>query len=147
MKKEMKFQRLKFEHLPQMVEIEKEAFSSPWTINMFIPELASENSVYLVGIIDDEVVCYGGFKKILDEGHIMNIAVKTKHRNLGYGKQLLSALFNWARLLMIKSLTLEVRVNNQAAIKLYTSFGFKNAGLRKNYYPDNTDAVIMWAEL
>lgn len=138
---------MEFGHLKQIAEIEKEAFSAPWTVNMFIPELASDDAVYIVGEEEGEVVCYGGFHKVLDEGHIMNIAVKKEYRNQGLGKTLLSALIARAKLHGLSRMTLEVGVNNAAAIGLYQSFGFKPEGVRPRYYPDGEDAIIMWKEL
>lgn len=143
----MRLQKLKFEHLQQMAEIEKEAFKAPWSVNMFIPELASEDAVYLVGTEDEEVVCYGGFHKIFDEGHIMNIAVKDNHRKQGLGRELINALIARAKLLGINRMTLEVSEKNIAAINLYSSFGFENCGIRKNYYADGSNAFIMWKNL
>ncbi len=143
----MKFEKLKFEHLSQMAEIESEAFASPWTINMFIPELASEYAHYIVGVVDDKVVCYGGFHQSFDEAHIMNIAVKKEFRGCGYGKLLLSHMIAKAKLLGIDKATLEVSVNNVVAFSLYEQYGFATAGIRKNYYSDGSDAIIMWADL
>ena len=143
----MRFVKLAYEHLHQIAEIEKEAFSAPWSVNMFIPELASDDAVYLVGEEDGEVVCYGGFHKVLDEGHIMNLAVKERYRGRGLGKTLLSALIARAKLLGVLRMTLEVGVNNRFAIKLYADLGFKPDGMRPNYYPDGEDAVIMWLDI
>ena len=81
----MRFEPLRFEHLRQMAEIEKEAFDMPWTENMFIPELNCADATYLVGTRGDEVVCYGGFHTVLDEAHITNIAVKSTQRGRGIG--------------------------------------------------------------
>ncbi|HKL94496.1 MAG TPA: ribosomal protein S18-alanine N-acetyltransferase [Clostridia bacterium] len=143
----MRFERLKFEHLAQMAEIEKEAFDKPWTVNMFIPELASDDAHYLVGVESDEVVCYGGFHKIFDEGHIMNIAVKKEYRGQGLGRQLVSAMIARAKLLGINNVTLEVSAENPVALKLYDEYGFKSYGLRPKYYENGSDAVIMWKEI
>lgn len=143
----MRFERLNFEHLDQMAEIEKEAFDKPWTVNMFIPELASDNAHYLVGLEGREVICYGGFHKVMDEGHIMNIAVKKNFRGQGLGKQLISAMIARAKLLGITNLTLEVSVENPVALHFYGQYGFKSYGLRPNYYENGSDAVIMWKEI
>ena len=140
----MKFEPLRYEHLRQMAEIEREAFDQPWSERMFIPEVEDENAYYLVGTRGDEVVCYGGFHKVLDEAHITNIAVKATERGKGIGKLLVSELISRAKLLGIKYMTLEVRDNNEAAIRLYEEFGFKVEGVRKKYYNNNRDALIMW---
>ncbi len=143
----MRFEPLRFEHLRQMAEIEKEAFDMPWTENMFIPELNCADATYLVGTRGDEVVCYGGFHTVLDEAHITNIAVKSTQRGRGIGKFLMSALLAKAREKGVKSVTLEVRDNNVPAIRLYESFGFRTEGVRKRYYNNKYDALIMWLDL
>lgn len=143
----MKFESLRYEHLKQMAEIEREAFDQPWSERMFIPEVEDENAYYLVGTKGDEVVCYGGFHKVLDEAHITNIAVKSPYRGRGIGTLLMSELMNRARLLGVKYMTLEVRDGNEYAIRLYKSFGFTVEGIRKKYYNNVHDALIMWLTL
>ncbi|MCQ2603104.1 MAG: ribosomal protein S18-alanine N-acetyltransferase [Clostridia bacterium] len=143
----MRFEPLKYEHLQQMAEIEREAFDMPWNEAMFIPEITRDDAVYRVGVRGDEVICYGGFHKVLDEGHITNIAVKSSERGRGFGKFLMSTLIEEARQRGVAHLTLEVRYNNERAIKLYESFGFKTAGIRKKYYNNRDDALIMWLDI
>ena len=143
----MKFEPLRYEHLCQMAQIEQEAFDQPWSERMFIPEVEDENAYYLVGVRGDEVICYGGFHKVLDEAHITNIAVRADSRGRGIGTLLMSELISRARMLGVKYMTLEVRDNNENAIKLYKSFGFTVEGIRKKYYNNVHDALIMWATL
>lgn len=143
----MKFESLRYEHLRQMAQIEREAFDQPWTENMFIPEVEDENAYYIVGVRGDEVICYGGFHKVLDEAHITNIAVKSTDRGRGIGKLLMSELLARAKLVGVKYVTLEVRQNNYVAIKMYEEFGFRTEGIRKRYYNNMYDALIMWLTL
>ena len=143
----MRFEPLRYEHLRQMAQIEQEAFDQPWSERMFIPEVEDENAYYLVGVRGDEVVCYGGFHKVLDEAHSTNIAVRADSRGRGIGTLLMSELISRARMLGVKYMTLEVRDNNENAIKLYKSFGFTVEGIRKKYYNNVHDALIMWATL
>lgn len=143
----MKFEPLRYEHLRQMAQIEQEAFDQPWNERMFIPEVEDENAYYLVGVRGDEVICYGGFHKVLDEAHITNIAVRADSRGRGIGTLLMSELISRARMLGVKYMTLEVRDNNENAIKLYKSFGFTVEGIRKRYYNNVRDALIMWSTL
>lgn len=140
----MRFDRLEFKHLSQMAAIEREAFEMPWTESMFIPEVEDPSAYYVVGVRGDEVICYGGFHKVLDEAHITNIAVKSTERGKGIGKFLMSELIARAKLADITRMTLEVREGNIPAIKLYESFGFKVEGVRKKYYDNKYDALIMW---
>ena len=143
----MRFEPLRYEHLRQMAQIEQEAFDQPWSERMFIPEVEDENAYYLVGVRGDEVICYGGFHKVLDEAHITNIAVRADSRGRGIGTLLMSELISRARMFGVKYMTLEVRDNNENAIKLYKSFGFTVEGIRKKYYNNVHDALIMWATL
>lgn len=140
----MRFDRLEFKHLSQMAAIEREAFEMPWTESMFIPEVEDPSAYYVVGVRGDEVICYGGFHKVLDEAHITNIAVKSTERGKGIGKFLMSELIARAKLADITRMTLEVCEGNIPAIKLYESFGFKVEGVRKKYYDNKYDALIMW---
>lgn len=143
----MRFEPLRYEHLRQMAEIEREAFDQPWTENMFIPELSSGDAYYLVGVREDEVLCYGGFHKVLDEGHITNIAVKKSERGRGFGKFLMSMLISKAREVGIKHMTLEVKATNEVAKNMYSEFGFRVEGVRKKYYNNRDDALIMWLDV
>ena len=142
----MRFEPLRYEHLRQMAEIEKEAFDMPWTENMFIPEVNSENATYIVGTRGEEVVCYGGFHSVLDEAHITNIAVKKSERGKGIGRFLLATLIGKARDKGAASISLEVKTTFVAAISIYESFGFKVVGVRKRYYNNLFDAYVMRRE-
>lgn len=143
----MRFEPIRYEHLRQMAEIEKEAFDMPWTENMFIPEVNSANATYVVGTRGEEVICYGGFHTVLDEAHITNIAVKSTSRGKGIGRFLFATLLAKAKEAGAKLVTLEVKTTNTAAISLYESFGFKVAGVRKRYYNNLYDAYVMWLDL
>jgi len=129
------------EHVLQIHAIEVESFSDPWSIISINYEI--ENSIFLVAIDAKKVIGYVSMRKILDEGHINNIAVTKAYRSRGVGSMLISELINLKR--SITALTLEVRVSNQAAINLYQKHGFKIEGYRKDYYRDPIeDAAIMW---
>lgn len=143
----MKFEPLRYPHLRQMAQIESEAFDQPWTEAMFIPEVENEAAVYVVGTRGDEVLCYGGFHKVLDEAHITNIAVKKSERGRGLGKLLLAELIARARSMGVSFITLEVKDINERAIKLYSDFGFRVEGIRKRYYANKYDALIMWLDV
>lgn len=133
-------------HLPQVLAIERECFSSPWSENTFRTELnRPEVSEWFVAIVDDQVVGYSGLLQVGTEGHITNLAVERAQRRHGIGRMLLERLIEAARQRGIEALTLEVRESNEAAIQLYEKFGFRVLGRRKRYYPeDDEDALIMW---
>lgn len=142
---DISIRRMTTEDIPEVYAIECQAFSLPWSENALQSELTSNPVArYLVAVTKDEIVGYAGIHIILDEGHITNIAVKNTLRKQGVGKQLLHALMQYAANLGVGYITLEVRVSNEAAIKLYQNAGFMKVHVRKRYYEDNgEDAYLM----
>ncbi|MCR2803443.1 ribosomal protein S18-alanine N-acetyltransferase [Paenibacillus soyae] len=135
--------------IPAILAIEEEAFSSPWSEEAFQNELTNNMFArYLVMEYRGELLGYGGMWVIVDEAHITNIAVRADMRGKGLGNRLLDQLQRTAVFFGAARMTLEVRVTNKTAQKLYRKFGFEPAGIRPRYYSDNNeDALIMWAEL
>jgi len=134
--------------LDAMAAIEQASFSVPWTRNMLEEELSNSRARYRVLEFQGAVVGYIGMWQILDEGHITNVAVLPEFRRRGFARRLMQDLVDYAKANGIRSLTLEVRVGNLPAIRLYESFGFQIEGRRKHYYADNNeDALIMWLRL
>ena len=134
--------------IEEVVLIEKLCFSLPWTRDSFLNELHSnKHAHYHIIRQKDRIVGYAGLWKVLDEGHITNIAVHPETRRMGVGSKLLEHIVKFSVEQEIFSLTLEVRKSNIPALELYKKFEFKEAGIRKAYYSDNNeDAVIMWKE-
>lgn len=127
-------------------ELEKQCFATPWSYESLKYDIVENNrALYLVAEIEGEIVGYVGIWKIVDEGHITNVAVSPSHRRKHIASALLETLFRVTERAGVVQHTLEVRAGNEGAIKLYEGFGFKEAGLRKGYYEDNgEDAIIMW---
>lgn len=139
------FEPMNANHLEAIMALEVLAFAVPWSRTMFEEELKNPMAHYYVVQLDHHLVGYAGMWKILDEGHITNIAVSGAWRNRGVGKRLLEHLLEQGQKLGIRSFTLEVRAGNAPALALYVACGFKAVGVRKKYYSDNgEDAVIMW---
>ncbi|EMS70632.1 ribosomal protein S18-alanine N-acetyltransferase [Ruminiclostridium cellobioparum] len=134
------------EHLDGVMIIENLSFKIPWSRNAFMDELSTNQmALYVVAVSGSEVIGYGGLWRILDEGHITNIAVHPEFRRCGAGSRILDKLLEICDINGIRSLTLEVRKSNLPAQKLYEKYGFKAEGLRKGYYSDTgEDALIMW---
>jgi ribosomal-protein-alanine N-acetyltransferase len=131
-----------------MLELERGAFSDPWTEPMIVEELLSPRCYYLAAYESDAFIGYAGLSSVLDEGEIRNIAVKPQFRNRGVGFALLDALQARARELQLAMLTLEVRISNDSAIALYSKFGFEQIGVRRGYYLNPLeDALIMLKQL
>ncbi|MDI3328852.1 MAG: ribosomal protein S18-alanine N-acetyltransferase [Alicyclobacillaceae bacterium] len=135
--------------LDRIQEIERASFPVPWSRSAFYGELADNRFArYIVAQRQDEVIGYAGMWLILDEAHVTNIAVHPKARRQHVGETLLRYLMAYARSQGAAHMTLEVRVSNTPAQRLYQKVGFAPKGVRKGYYTDNQeDALIMWAEL
>ena len=133
------------EYVDQVCVLEEEAFSMPWHRESFLEMILNENACYLVGLVEEEVVASCGLRHIVGEGEITNVVTKNTMRGKGIGKQMLLKLLEEGGKLGAESFTLEVRVSNAPAIKLYESLGFVTEGRRKNFYEDPMeDALIMW---
>jgi ribosomal-protein-alanine N-acetyltransferase len=134
-------------HLASVLRIERQVYPRPWTIGLYLGELALPGSrVYLVARLANRVVGYGGLMLALDEGHVTTLAVDPALHGHQLGTRLLLQLAHRAVARGATSLTLEVRMSNEPAKNLYRKFGFAPAGVRKNYYPEvNEDALVMWA--
>lgn len=131
--------------IPQVVEIEKNTFSVPWSESSFTDTLNREDTLYLVAEEEGEILGYCGLWQSLYEGEIPNVAVKEGYRRRGVGKALLQALFLEGEKRGITAYTLEVRQGNTAALRLYEKLGFEAAGIRPGFYTKpKEDAVIMW---
>lgn len=132
--------------IDKIIEIEKEAFSTPWSKASFLAEIRDNLlAYYLVAEMDGKVVGYGGIWLILNEGHITNIAVKEEYKGKGIGNHLLEGLIFYCIKNGIENMTLEVRESNIIAQNLYRKYDFISSGKRPNYYSDNgEDALIMW---
>lgn len=123
-------------------------FDDFWSVSTLKSELQNPNSKYIVAKFDNTIVGFGGIWKAVDDIHITDIVVRKAQRNNGIGSAILSKLIDLSKLdKNIKSLTLEVNSNNIAAQKLYKKFDFKKVGLRKKYYSNTDDAIIMTKQL
>lgn len=137
------------EDLDGVLAIEKVSFPTPWTRNSYLNEIYSNDfAYYYVARFEREVIGYAGLWIIFDEAHVTNVAVHPDYRGRRLGELLLNILIQEAIYLGADRMTLEVRVSNHPARRLYERLGFVSAGIRKGYYNDNKeDAIIMWKRL
>lgn len=149
MKNNLSIRPMTLEDIQAIYDLEVKCFKVPWTKEAFKNEVEKNKLAhYYVLSVDNKVIGYGGVWHIMDEGHITNIAIDPSYRNKGYGKFLMKRIMEESRKIGIDYMTLEVRVTNTSAIKLYEALGFKTSGIRPNYYTDNQeDAKIMWVDL
>lgn len=142
---EYQIKRCSKEYASDLAELERQCFSVPWTYNQLAEELEGDNKHYFAALKKNgAVIGYGGFAQILDEGHIMNIAVAPDSRGQGVGSAIVDALIAKAKDLGIASMTLECAEGNVSAISLYEKKGFIFAGKRPDYYPSGEAARIYW---
>ena len=131
-------------HVDSVWEIEKALIVSPWSKESIQKLTTTDNAVAKVATIDGKVVGYYSFYQILDEADVNNIAVDSAWHNKGVGTALMSDMIEECKSRGIASITLEVGANNTVAQKLYEKAGFRQEGLRKKYYNNTEDAIIMW---
>jgi len=140
--------RLTYADLPQVVAIERRAFTSPWSLAMFVLELSKPTGICLAAEMptgggEPELGGYLICSRYDTVWHVMNVAVDPTLRRRGIATAMIESLL--ARVERDAQLTLEVRMSNAGAIRLYEGFGFRSAGVRRRYYADNgEDALIMW---
>ncbi len=128
----------------QLAKLDEICFAVPWSEQAFVDEASNELATYLVAVDNDTPIGYIGYWKVIDEGHITNIAVSPEYRRCGIASQLLEKTIKTAYNENLCLLTLEVRKSNIAAKNLYEKYGFVRLGERKNYYHSPLeDAVIM----
>ena len=134
-------------HLRQVLQIEDQVYPRPWSMSLFLSEMALRSSrVYLVARAGGDVVGYAGLMMSMEDGHITTIAVDPLWQRNHVGTRLLIALAREARQRGAASLTLEVRVSNKGAQAMYRRFGFAPVGIRRGYYVESgEDAIVMWA--
>ena len=135
-------------HLRGVMAIERQVYPRPWSPNLFLSEMSeSRNRCYLVARMDREVVGYAGMICYGDEAHITNVAVDPMHQRHKIASRLLHDIVRHAVDMGAQAVSLEVRVTNWGAQRLYGRFGFRPVGVRKNYYQEiNEDALIMWLD-
>jgi [ribosomal protein S18]-alanine N-acetyltransferase len=140
--------RMRRRHLKGVMAIERQVYPRPWSPNLFLSEMNEfQNRTYLVARMSKDVVGYGGVMCYGEEAHITTIAVDPLHHRKKIGTRLLYELLQEGLRLGAKAASLEVRVSNWGAQRLYGQFGFRPVGVRKSYYQETgEDAVVMWAD-
>jgi ribosomal-protein-alanine N-acetyltransferase len=136
--------RMETADIPAVSAMERVVFTDPWSENAFHEELATAGRRYLVAEEGRTIVGYGGLLVVGEDTHVVTLAVDPAAQRRGLGTRLMVALVEEALAAGSSHLTLEVRVSNEAAQRLYRRFGFETVGLRRHYYRDE-DALIMWA--
>ena len=145
---ELEILRMRRRHLKGVMEIERMVYPRPWSPNLFLSEMAeSRNRAYLVAKLGRDVAGYAGLMCYGEEAHVTTIAVDPAHHRQKIGTRVLYELVQESIQMGARSVSLEVRVSNWGAQVLYSRFGFRPVGIRKNYYQETgEDAVVMWVD-
>ena len=138
---------LRLADLSAVDAIERRAYHTPWSRSMFASELAKSSSICLGAVEGDQLIGYVINSRYVDAWHVMNVAVDPDYQRRGIATRLLERLFELTVDDGRRGYTLEVRVSNLDAIRLYEKLGFERRGVRRGYYTDNReDALIMWRD-
>ncbi len=149
MNESITFRLMKEQDIDDVLKVEHESFSVPWSREAFYNEITKNQfAAYIVIEENGQVIGYSGTWVVTDEAHVTNVAILPQYRGRKLGEAMMKKLMEIASELGAKTMTLEVRVSNEVARKLYRKLGFQDGGIRKNYYTDNQeDALIMWVNL
>lgn len=135
--------RLTYADLPAVLAIERRSFPAPWSLAMFVLELSKPSGICLAAEAESGLIGYLVCSRYADIWHLMNVAVDAGERRRGIAASLIEAMREQAG--RDQRYTLEVRISNLGAIRMYERLGFRPAGRRVRYYHDNNeDALIMW---
>ena len=141
----IKIRRMEREDIAAAVRIEQLCFTDPWSEDSYRATLLLPYAAYYVAETEGKVIGICGVRKILGEGEISNVAVLPAYRGQAVARRMLQVLLDEARQDEVRDFTLEVRAGNEAAIRLYTGLGFRQEGVRRDFYTQpNEDALIMW---
>lgn len=143
LEEKIKILNMSLEDINEISPIFQTEFDEFWNIANLKNDFINPNSTYFVAKLNEEIVGIAGILKICDEANIMNIVTKINKRNLGVATKLLQSLILSAKEQHCTSITLEVNEHNRQAIQLYEKFNFKRIGLRKKYYNNTDDAILM----
>ncbi len=138
-----RIRKMTFEDLPRITEIEEEIFSVPWSKQMFEQEIKNHYAFVITNEENNDLIGYVCGWIVLDEFTITNIGIAKALQKKGYGRSLVRFIISALIKEKCFKFFLEVRSSNILAIRLYETFGFKSAGIRKNYYQHPPEDAIM----
>ncbi len=147
--KQLQLSPMRDDDIAEVRAIELAVFPTPWPGSAYQRELNNNRAAHYFCLHRNrEVVGYGGLWAVGEESHVTTIGVAAECQGQGYGRAIFAALVNRSYALRANFISLEVRPNNEPAIHLYETFGFKVIGRRRGYYTDNgEDALVMWSDL
>ncbi|WP_010098012.1 ribosomal protein S18-alanine N-acetyltransferase [Ornithinibacillus scapharcae] len=146
---ELTIRKMEIEDIQQVMLVEIASFTSPWSEDIFKQEITeNRHAFYFVMELEQKIIGYVGMWIVLDDAQITNIAILPGYRGMKLGEKLFQFALQTAIGRGVSRLSLEVRVTNIVAQKMYRKFGLVPGGIRKGYYTDNhEDAIVMWVNL
>ena len=138
---------LELKDIPTVVKLEEEIFGESLGYEMLSEEISNPLIWFRVIEIDNEVIGYIGGYFFMDDGEIINFLINEKYQHMGYGTQLFNSIMDEEKSTGIKRVTLEVRRSNMKGINFYIKHNFKEISVRKHYYKNGEDALVMRKEL
>ena len=139
----MTFREMLVEDLDQVVEIENSLFSVPWSKEGIFTFLIKDDSMFFVVEEKGKILGYCSMQIVLDEGDILNVAVRRERQKEGIGYFLVDSMLMMAEARGVRTVHLEVREGNDTARRLYQRLGFTEDGLRKNYYTNPLENAVL----
>ncbi|HIY00734.1 MAG TPA: ribosomal protein S18-alanine N-acetyltransferase [Candidatus Blautia faecipullorum] len=139
----MTFREMLVDDLDQVMELEEDLFAVPWTREGFFTFLTREDTMFFVVEEKDRILGYCSMMTVLDEGDILNVAVRRDRQKEGIGCFMVDSMLRMAAMQGIRTVHLEVRESNMTARRLYRRLGFQEDGVRKNYYTDPAEAAVL----
>ncbi len=139
----MTFREMLVEDLDQVMEIEEDIFTVPWTREGFFTYLMKEDTMFFVVEEKEKILGFCSMMTVLDEGDILNVAVRRERQKEGIGYFLVDSMLRIAEMQGIHTVHLEVREGNGSARRLYQRLGFREDGFRKNYYTEPVEAAVL----
>lgn len=144
--------KIRLKNLAEIIKIDKECFTENWRLEFYKKEIENKNNIYLKSVYKKRITGFIGASIVVDESHIIRIAVKSEYRRKHIGTQLLDNLLKLLNKKKIKKIFLEVRESNLSAITFYKNHNFKIDGIRKEYYIDANSnsketAILMSREI
>ena len=133
--------------IAEIAKLERVCFHDPWSVDAFLSSFAAPFVVGYVAREESRLVGYAVTSVLFEEAELLNVATAPDVRGRGIGSALLNAFLTDAKRLGAQKAFLEVRVSNVSALSLYRKFAFKDSYVRKKYYEDGEDALVMEREL
>ncbi len=139
----MTVRQMKYEDLLEVEQIENECFLTPWNHRMLSDTFMAEGFIGAVCEENGKIIGYGSLNIVCKEGNVNNIAVRLSERGKGCGTAILNFLIEECKKVKVESIFLEVRRSNSPALHIYRKRGFIEIAVRKNYYENGEDALVM----